>query len=423
MAEGVASRRFWRRHSLLLQVLAGVGFGTVLGAYAPHLGAAMEPFATAFLKLVQMLIGPIIFCTIVQGIAGAGSLRMVGRVAVKTLLYFELVTTAALIIGFLVINALHPGSGMHVNPAVLHADAVQSLSVQARHPAGLMDFLLDLIPSSPLSGFLHNNILQILVFSVLFACGLQQAGEVGAPVAAVVNGLANALFKLIAMVMKLAPLAAFGAMAYGVGQFGFVALLSVGKLAADFYLACLLFVLLVLLPIAIVARIRLWPLILYFAEELLLVFGTTSSEMVFPQLSAKMTALGVEERIVSLVLPAAYSFNHEGTSLYCAASALFLAQAIGAPLDMAQQLSLFGLLLLTTKGAAGVSGAALVVLAGTLAAFQTIPLASIALILGIHRILASAFTVTNIIGDCVAILVIAHWEKAIDRDRMSHLLG
>ena len=415
-------RSFWRRHSLLLQVLAGMVLGSLLGWRAPQLGVAMQPLATAFLKLVQMLVGPIIFCTIVHGIAGAGSLRMVGRVAVKALLYFELVTTAALIIGFAVIDLLHPGMGLHLNPAAFQSGNIQALAAQAHHTTGWSGFLLGLIPASPLAGFMQNNILQILVFSVLFGLGLAKAGDAGAPVVAVVNGVAKAMFALIAMVMRLAPLASFGALSYAVGQFGFTTLLALGRLAGDFYLACLLFILLVLLPVSWVVRVNLWRLVVYFAEELLLVFGTTSSEMVFPQLSAKLIALGIEERIVALVLPAAYGFNHEGTSLYCSAAALFLAQAVGVPLNWTQQLALFGVLLVTTKGAAGVSGAALVVLAGTLAAFHTVPLSSIALILGIHRVLASAFVVTNILGDCLAVIVLGHWENALDRDGLRRAL-
>jgi aerobic C4-dicarboxylate transport protein len=411
-------KRFY--NDLSLQVLAAMVLGVSLGVWRPGIAADMKPFGDAFIKLIQMVVGPIIFCTVVHGIASMRDLKKVGRIAFKAILYFEVVTSLALVIGLVLANLLQPGAGMHVDPAAF-GDAsgkVQGYAAEAKHVASISEFLLDIIPNAAIAGFAKGDVLQILFFSVFFACGLAAAGDAAKPVLDVVDGATKALFWIIGVVMKFAPLGAFGAIAFSVAKFGLGSLVSLGALIGEFYLTCLVFVLLVLFPIALWARFSLWKLMRYIREELLLVIGTSSSESVFPQLTSKLKRLGADETVVGLVLPTAYSFNHDGTCLYFAAATVFLAQATHTAMTWEQQLGLLLILLLTSKGGAGVSGSALAVLAMTLAATKTIPVGSMALILGIHRLLSAAFVFINIIGNAVATLVIAQWEHALDRDRL-----
>jgi len=354
----------------------------------------------------------------VHGIAEAHDLKKVGRVALKAIIYFEVATTAALIIALVVANLLQPGVGMNIDPAKLDAGSVKDLAAATQHVQTTAEFLLQIIPKSVFDAFARGDILEILFFSILFAGGLAALGERAEPVIQVVDVTAKSLFWIIGVAMRFAPLASFGAMAFTVGAFGFGSLLSLGKLIAVFYLICFLFFVLVLWPVSLWARFSLWKMMRYIGEELLLVIGTNSSETVFPQLTQKLTKMGCNQTVVGLVLPTAYSFNHDGTCLYFAAASVFLAQATNTPMDWQHQLGLLAVLLLTSKGAAGVSGAALPVLAITLAASNTIPVASIALILGIHRILAAAFVFTNIAGNSVATIVVAAWENALDRNRL-----
>jgi aerobic C4-dicarboxylate transport protein len=412
-------KRFY--NDLSFQVLAGMVLGVGLAMWRPNLAAEMKPFGDAFIKLIQMVVGPIIFCTVVRGIAGMRDLEKVGRIAIKAIFYFEAVTSVALVIGLVVANLLHPGSGLHLDPAVFNAAGgkAQGYAAEGQHAANLGEFLLDIIPATAVAGFAKGDVLQILFFSVLFACGLATAGDAGKPVLDVVDGAAKAMFWIIALIMKFAPIAAFGAIAFTVAKFGVASLMSLGALVGEFYLTCLIFIVLVLFPISLWARFSLWRLMGYIREELLLVLGTSSSESVFPQLTAKLTRLGAEESVVALVLPTAYSFNHDGTCLYFAAASVFLAQATHTAMTWQQQVGLLVILLITSKGGAGVSGSALAVLAITLAATKTIPVGSMALILGIHRVLSAAFVFVNIVGNSVATLVIARWERALDRDRLS----
>ncbi|MHB8283935.1 MAG: C4-dicarboxylate transporter DctA [Caulobacteraceae bacterium] len=409
-------RPFYR--DLSVQVLFAMACGVALGVLAPNIGQTLKPLGDAFIRLIQMVVGPIIFCTVVHGIASVRDLGKVGRIAIKALIYFEVVTSIALVIGLVAANLLHPGIGMHINPSALKGAAVQGYTQEANHAEGFADFLLNLIPSSAVNGFAKGDILQILFFSVLFACGLTTVGDKAKPVLDVIEASSKALFWIIALAMKFAPIAAFGAMAFTVAKFGLSSLVSLGALIGEFYLTCFVFFLIVLAPIAAYAGCNLLKLMRYFSEELLLVLGTSSSESVFPQLTAKLERLGVEQSVVGLVLPTAYSFNHDGTCLYFAAVSVFLAQATGTAMTWQQQLGLLAILLLTSKGGAGVSGSALAVLAMTLAATKTIPVGSIALILGIHRVLSAAFVFTNIAGNCVAALVVGKWEGAVDRTRL-----
>jgi aerobic C4-dicarboxylate transport protein len=387
-------RPFYR--DLSLQVLVGMVIGIAFGWLYPKLGIDMKPFGDAFIRMIQMVIGPVIFCTVVHGIAEAHDLKKVGRVAIKAIIYFEVATTAALIIAMAVANLLAPGAGMNIDPAKLDAGSIKDIAAATQHVQTTSVFLLLIIPKSIFDAFARGDILQILFFSVLFAGGLAAMGDKAAPVLSVIEVSSRSLFWIIGVAMKFAPLAAFGAMAFTIGQFGAGSLLSLAKLIAVFYLICFLFFILVL-----------WPVI-----------GTNSSETVFPQLTQKLNKMGCDESVVGLVLPTAYSFNHDGTCLYFAAASVFLAQATNTPMDWQHQLGLLLVLLLTSKGAAGVSGAALPVLAITLAASNTIPVASIALIIGIHRFLAAAFVFTNITGNSVATIVVAAWENALDRNRL-----
>jgi aerobic C4-dicarboxylate transport protein len=391
-----------------------MALGVAVGALWPQVGKELKPLGDVFIRLIQMVVGLIIFCTVTHGIASVRDLRKVGRIAVKALIYFEVVTSIALIIGLVTINILRPGVGMHIDPAMLQSHAREA----APTPVGWGEFLIDLVPTSALNAFAQGNILQVLVFSVLFACGLASLGETARPVLQVIDVVAKSSFWIIRKAMLIAPIAAFGAIAFTVAQFGLATLLPLAALVGEFFLTCVLFFALVLAPIAWAAGFNLLRLMRYIREELVLVLGTSSSESVFPQLTQKLTRLGVDESVVGIVLPTGYSFNHDGTCLYFAAVSVFLAQATGTALGWEQQLALLAVLLITSKGGAGVSGSAIAVLTMTLAATRTIPVASIALILGIHRILSAAFVFTNIAGNCVATLVIASWEKAVDRSRL-----
>jgi aerobic C4-dicarboxylate transport protein len=391
-----------------------MALGVAVGALWPQVGKELKPLGDVFIRLIQMVVGLIIFCTVTHGIASVRDLRKVGRIAVKALIYFEVVTSIALIIGLVTINVLRPGVGMHIDPAMLQSHAREA----APTPVGWGEFLIDLVPTSALNAFAQGNILQVLVFSVLFACGLASLGETARPVLQVIDVVAKSSFWIIRKAMLIAPIAAFGAIAFTVAQFGLATLLPLAALVGEFFLTCVLFFALVLAPIAWAAGFNLLRLMRYIRAELVLVLGTSSSESVFPQLTQKLTRLGVDESVVGIVLPTGYSFNHDGTCLYFAAVSVFLAQATGTALGWEQQLALLAVLLITSKGGAGVSGSAIAVLTMTLAATRTIPVASIALILGIHRILSAAFVFTNIAGNCVATLVIASWEKAVDRSRL-----
>lgn len=400
---------------LTFQVITGMVLGVAVGALAPDVGQTLKPLGDVFIRLIQMVVGLIIFCTVTHGIASVRDLGKVGRIAIKAIVYFEVITTLALVIGLVTINLLQPGVGMNIDPALLRTAG------EVVHPAANMtvgEFLLNLVPKTAPGAFAEGEILQILVFSVLFACGLASLGDKAQPVLTLVETVSQALFWVIRLAMKLAPIAAFGAIAFTVAKFGLKSLVPLAALVGEFYLTCAIFFLIVLAPVAWYAGFSLLKLMRYIREELILVIGTNSSESVFPQLIAKLKRLGVEESVVGLVLPTGYSFNHDGTCLYFAAVAVFLAQATGTALGWEQQLSLLFVLLVTSKGGAGVAGSAIAVLAMTLAATKSIPVNSIALILGVHRILASAFVFTNIAGNCIATLVVGKWENAIDRKRL-----
>jgi aerobic C4-dicarboxylate transport protein len=396
--------------------------GVALGHLYPAAGASMKPLGDAFIKLVRMIVGPIIFCTVVAGIAGAGGLKGLGRTGLVTLIYFEIVTTLALLIGLVVVNVVRPGAGMNVDPTSLDTTTI-SQYVTAGRAQTVTDTLLSIIPSSPVDAFARTDILQVLFFSVLFGIALSALGEKGKPVTEGIDRIQQVLFRIVGMIMHVAPLGAFGAMAFTIGSFGVRTLAQLGALIAAFWLTCVLFVAIVLGLVAHFTGFSLWRFIRYIREELFVAFGTSSSETVLPRLMARLEAAGVDRSIVGLVVPAGYSFNLDGTAVYLSMATVFIAQATNTPLDLGHQVALLAILLLTSKGAAGVAGAALVVLAGTLAATNQIPVAGVALVLGIHRFMGEGMAVTNTIGNGVAALVIARWSRKLDDARLKNALG
>jgi aerobic C4-dicarboxylate transport protein len=413
-------RRSWWKE-LWVQVLIAMAAGIALGALRPDLGAAMQPLGDAFIKAIRMLIAPIIFCTVVGGIAHMADMAKVGRVAIKALIYFEVITTLALVIALVAVNVWRPGAGINIDPATLNASLVEPY-VKQTSAVGFVPFLMNIIPQTFVGAFAEGNILQVLFISVLSGFALIWLGERAKPVIDVVDAGGKMIFGVVRIVMWAAPLGAFGAIAFTVGKFGIASLSSLGQLVGGFYIVCIIFIAVVLGPIAALSGFSLWKLIRYIRDELLVCIATTSSETVLPRIIAKMEAAGCEQSIVGLVIPTGYSFNLDGTCLYLATAAVFLAQATNTHLDIEHQVGLLVILLVTSKGAAGIAGAAFVVLAATLAATGTIPVASVALVLGIHRLMSQGLTPTNLIGNAVATIVIARWENALDDARLKQVL-
>jgi aerobic C4-dicarboxylate transport protein len=412
-------RAWWKE--LWVQVMIAMALGIALGAIRPDLGAQMQPLGDAFIKAIRMLIAPIIFCTVVNGIAHMADMAKVGRVAIKALVYFEVVTTFALIIGLAAVNLWQPGAGMNIDPASINASVVEPY-VKQTAVVGFVPFLMNIIPQTFVGAFAEGNILQVLFISVMCGFALIWLGERAKPVTDVIDVGGKMIFGMVRMVMWAAPLGAFGAIAFTIGKFGLGSLASLGRLLGGFYVTCIIFIVVVLGPISRLCGFSLWKLVRYIRDELLVCIATTSSETVLPRMLSKLEALGCEQSIVGLVIPTGYSFNLDGTCLYLATAAVFLAQATNTHLDLAQQIGLLVILLVTSKGAAGIAGAAFVVLAATLAATGTIPVASVALVLGIHRLMSQGLTPTNLVGNAVATIVIARWENALDQDRMKKVL-
>ena len=381
----------------------------------------MGPLGDAFIKLIRMLIAPIIFCTVVTGIAHMADMARVGRVAIKALIYFEVMTTVALIIGLLAVNILQPGTGMNVDVSKLNP-AVVDPYVKLTHEVGFVPFVMNIIPSTFVGAFTDGNILQVLFIAILSGFALVWLGEPAKPVVDLIETFGKMIFFIVGLVMWTAPLGAFGAIAFTVGKFGVGSLASLGKLLGGFYLTCIIFIIVAFGPVARYCGFSLWKLIRYIKEELLICIATTSSETVLPRLIDKLERLGCEKSVVGLVVPTGYSFNLDGTCLYLATASVFLAQATNTPLDIWHQIALLLILLLTSKGAAGVAGAAFVVLAATLGAESSIPVASVALVLGIHRLMSQGLTPTNFLGNAVATIVMAKWEGALDEDRLHQVL-
>jgi aerobic C4-dicarboxylate transport protein len=406
---------------LWVWVLIAMALGIALGIAAPDLAGQMGPLGDAFIKLIRMLIAPIIFCTVVTGIAHMADMARVGRVAIKAIIYFEVMTTIALIIGLLAVNILQPGAGMNVDVSKLNPNVVEPY-VKLTHEVGFVPFLVNIIPSTFVGAFTEGNILQVLFIAVLSGFALVWLGERAKPLVDVIDVASKMLFIIVGIVMWTAPIGAFGAIAFTVGKFGVGSLASLGKLILGFYLTCVVFIAVAFAPIARFCGFSLLKLIRYIKEELLICIATTSSETVLPRIMDKLEQLGCEKSVVGLVVPTGYSFNLDGTCLYLATAAVFLAQATNTPLDIWHQIGLLLILLLTSKGAAGVAGAAFVVLAATLGAESSIPVASVALVLGIHRLMSQGLTPTNLLGNAVATIVMAKWEGALDEKRLHRVL-
>jgi aerobic C4-dicarboxylate transport protein len=410
---------WWRQ--LWLWVLVGMGLGIALGVARPSDAVEMGPLGDAFIKLIRMLIAPIIFCTVVTGIAHMADMARVGRVAIKALVYFEVMTTIALIIGLLAVNILQPGAGMNVDVSKLNPDVVAPY-VKQTHEVGFVPFLVNIIPNTFVGAFSDGNILQVLFIAVLSGFALVWIGAKAKPFVDLVEIAGKMVFVIVGIVMWTAPIGAFGAIAFTVGKFGITSLASLGKLLGDFYLTCIVFIAVTFAPLARLCGFSLLKLIRYIKEELLICIATTSSETVLPRLMSKLENLGCETGVVGLVVPTGYSFNLDGTCLYLATATVFLAQATNTPLDVWHQIGLLLILLVTSKGAAGVAGAAFVVLAATLGAESSIPVASVGLVLGIHRLMSQGLTPTNFLGNAVATIVMAKWEGALDEARLHRVL-
>ena len=413
-------KRFY--HSLYVQVIFAITIGILLGHFYPSLGESMKPLGDGFIKLIKMMIAPIIFCTVVVGIAGMEDMKKVGKTGGLALLYFELVSTLALVIGLVIVNVVKPGAGMNIDPASLDTRAIAQYT-GSNQLQSTTDFLLHIIPTTVVDAFAKGEILQVLLFSVLFGFALHRFGGRGTLVFDLVEKSSHVLFGIVGYIMKVAPIGAFGAMAFTIGKYGTESLFSLAKLMASFYATCLIFIFVVLGTIAWYHGFSIWKFIKYIKEELLIVLGTSSSESVLPRMMAKLENLGVKKSTVGLVIPTGYSFNLDGTSIYLTMAAIFIAQATNTPLDLGHQLALLAVLLLTSKGAAGITGSGFIVLAATLSAVGHVPVAGIALILGIDRFMSEARALTNLIGNGVATLVVGQWCKEVDLEKMHRHLN
>jgi aerobic C4-dicarboxylate transport protein len=402
---------------LWVWVLIAMALGIALGVAAPDTAAKMGPLGDAFIKLIRMLIAPIIFCTVVIGIAHMADMTRVGRVAVKAIVYFEVMTTVALIIGLVAVNILKPGVGMNVDVSKLNPGAVEPY-VKLTQQVGAVPFLMNIIPGTFVGAFTEGNILQVLFIAILSGFALVVIGDKAKPLVDIIEIVAKMVFVIVGIIMWTAPLGAFGAIAFTVGKFGIGSLASLGELILGFYATCVIFIAIGLGAVARFCGFSLLKLIRYIKEELLICIATTSSETVLPRIMDKLERLGCEKGVVGLVVPTGYSFNLDGTCLYLATAAVFLAQATNTPLDIWHQIGLLLILLVTSKGAAGVAGAAFVVLAATLGAESSIPVASVALVLGIHRLMSQGLTPTNLLGNTVATIAMAKWEGALDETRL-----
>ena len=398
-----------------VQVLIGIVIGGLIGYFLPSFGAKLQPLADAFIKLIKMLLAPVIFGTVVVGIAKMGNIKEVGRIGVKSLVYFEVVSTLALVIGLVVVNVVKPGVGMNINPASIDGGAIASYTKVASQQGGVVQFFMDIIPTTMIDAFAKGAMLQVILISVMLGIGLVQLGEIGKPLIAIIDLLLQGLFKMVAMVMMLAPFGAGAGMAFTIGRYGLGTLWSLGYLLLALYITSILFVGAIL---GMVCRWSGFPLIKFlyhFRDEILITLGTCSTEAVLPRMMLKLERLGCERSIVGMVLPTGYTFNADGTSIYLTMAAVFVAQATNTPLDWFDQLVILGVLLLTSKGSAGVAGAGFVTLAATLTTFPAIPLVGLVLLLGVDRFLNEARAVTNLIGNGVATIAIAKWEGAFDR--------
>jgi aerobic C4-dicarboxylate transport protein len=402
---------------LYVQVLIGILIGILLGEFWPDIAVDMKPLGDGFIKLIKMLIGLIVFCTVVTGIAGMRDMKKVGRVGAKALIYFEVVSTLALIIGLAVGNWVRPGEGFNADPATLDSAAVMQYATQAEEQS-VQEFLLDIIPTTVISAFTEGSILQVILVSLLFGFALTALGERAKLLNDLITSLKVAVFRIIDVVLKLAPIGAFGAMAFTVGRYGFAALLPLAKLVLTFYFTAIIFIVVVLGATARWAGFSVFKFLKYIREEILIVLGTSSSDSALPSLMQKLERLGCSRPVVGLVVPTGYTFNTDGTAIYMSMAALFVAQATNTPLTLTQQLAILGVAMITSKGASGVSGASFIALVATLMVIPSIPVAGMALILGIDRFMSEARALTNMIGNGIATVVISKWEGELDQETL-----
>lgn len=402
---------------LYFQVICAILCGICLGFWAPDIGASMKPLGDGFIRLIKMIIAPVIFCTVVTGIAGMEDMKKVGKTGGLALLYFEVVSTIALVIGLLIVNTVQPGVGMHVDPNTLDQAAVSAYTGPGKTQS-TTEFLMNVIPNTVVGAFAEGNILQVLFFSILFGFALHKFGGRGTLIFDVIEKSAHVLFQIVGMIMRVAPVGAFGAMAFTIGKYGIASLLPLAKLMGTFYLTCVLFIFGVLGTICRVHGFSILRYIAYIKEELLIVLGTSSSESVLPRMMSKMEMAGVSRPVVGLVIPTGYSFNLDGTAIYLTMAAVFIAQACDVDMTLTQQLTLLAVLLLTSKGAAGVTGSGFIVLAATLSAVGHVPVAGLALILGIDRFMSEARALTNMIGNGIACVVVGHWCREVDNEKL-----
>ena len=408
--------------SLYAQVLTAIIIGIALGHFYPNLGAEMKPLGDGFVKLIKMIIAPVIFCTVVIGIAGMEDMKKVGKTGGLALMYFEIVSTISLIIGLIIVNLIQPGAGMHVDPHTLDTKGIAAYTGPGKMQS-TTEFLMSINPNSMFDAFAKGDILQVLLISVLFGFALHKFGGRGTVVFDFVEKVSHVLFGIVGIIMKAAPIGAFGAMAFTIGKYGVGSLLSLGKLMGTFYLTCLIFIFVVLGIVARLHGFSIWKFVKYIKEELFIVLGTSSSESVLPRMMAKLENLGVKKSVVGLVIPTGYSFNLDGTSIYLTMAAVFIAQATDTPMTIVQQLTLLAVLLLTSKGAAGVTGSGFIVLAATLSAVGGVPVAGLALILGIDRFMSEARALTNLVGNGVATVVVGKWTGDVDMERLRKRLN
>lgn len=416
------SHRWGLLRHLYVQVVLAIIAGVVIGHFWPETGEALKPLGDGFIKLVKMVIAPVIFLTIAIGIAGTRELGSIGRVTTKAFGYFLVVSTLALIIGLIVANLVHPGAGMNINPATLDAGAVAAYSDRA-HESSITGFLLDIIPTTLLSAFTDGSILQVLMVAVLFGLGLSMVGKPAEPVRDMLERIALVVFKLVGIIMRAAPIGAFGAIAFTIGKYGLDSLANLGVLIATFYVTSLLFVLVVLGAIGLLNGFSILRLIRYLRAELLLVLGTSSSEAALPSLIEKMERAGCAKSVVGIVVPTGYSFNLDGTNIYMTLAVLFIAQATNVPLSLGDQIVLLLVAMISSKGAAGITGAGFITLAATLSIMDTVPVAGLALILGVDRFMSECRSLTNFIGNAVATIVVARWEGALDHAKLDEVLS
>jgi aerobic C4-dicarboxylate transport protein len=404
---------------LYVQVLVAIALGIAVGAIWPDFGVSLKPLGDGFIKLIKMAVAPVIFCTIVSGIARMSDIKAFGRLGAKTLIYFEVVSTLALVIGLVVGNLVKPGRGFNIDPNTLDPSIAAGYVEKAEHGDSLPDYILSLIPDAFFGAFADGALLQVLVIAILTGFACSRLGEFGDKVAGVLEDVSKVFFSIIQVIVKLAPIGAFGAMGFTIGKYGLAALLKLGALVATFYATSLLFVLIVLGLIALVAGFSIFKFLRYIREELLIVLGTSSSESVLPQMMEKMQRLGAGKTTTGLVIPTGYSFNLDGTNIYMTLATLFLAQATNIDLTLTQELTLLGVAMLTSKGASGVTGAGFITLAATLAVAPQIPIASLAILVGVDRFMSECRALTNLVGNGVATIVIARWEGDLDREKLA----